>query len=151
MPTEIMPGGVSIMKLTVGEMFKSVLFGLVGGVIATLILFTIGDKTDEVIYGASVNMTRFFVTVVCSIACLTAEMSANTSAREVGVDIVISFVVASLAVKDSNFLNHADKMETFKEIMWPIAISVVLAAVFSDPIQQKASKFFEKKPFEKKE
>lgn len=138
------------MKLSVGEMLKAVLFGLAGGVIASLILLNIGDRTDEVIYGASVPMTRFFVTVVCSIACLVSEMSANTSAREVGVDVALSWLISLLFVGNSSFLNHADRMESLKNLMGPIIVCVVLASIISDPIQRAGSKFFDWVPFQKK-
>ena len=77
------------MKLSIGEILKTLVFGFTAGLVAAIFLLSIGDNTDEVIYGASVPMTRFFVTVVSTIACIAAEMTANTSAREVGVDICI--------------------------------------------------------------
>ena len=151
MPTEKIHQGVEGMKLSVGEMLKSILFGLAGGIIASLILLNIGDTTDEVIYGASVPMTRFFVTVVCTLACLVSEMSANTSAREVGVDIVIALVVSIMFVGDSRFLNHADKMVSIENLMGPITVCVVLATMFSEPIGRLGTKLMDWIPFQKKD
>ncbi len=144
------PGGESIMKLSIGEILKSLVFGFTAGLVAAIFLLSIGDNTDEVIYGASVPMTRFFVTVVSAVACITAEMTANTSAREVGVDICICWIV-SLMFVDKGFLDSADKVASIKNMMGPIFVSVGIAAFFSDPIQRVGVKILDWIPFKKSE
>ncbi len=138
------------MKMSIGEMLKSLVFGFTAGLIFAIMLLSIGDNTDEVIYGASVPMTQFFVTCVCTLACIVAEMTANTSAREVGVDILICWLVTLMFV-DEGFLNSADKVASIKNIMGPIFVSVTIAAFFSDPIQRFGVKILDWVPFKKSE
>jgi len=138
------------MNKSLGDMIKAVIFGFTAGLVSAVFLLSIGDNTDEIIYGASVPMTRFYVTVVCSVACLVAEMTANTSAREVAVDVLISWLVSLMFVGDK-FLISVDKMESIKNMMGPIVVSVTLAAFLSNPIQQCFVKFLDWVPFKKKE
>ena len=138
------------MKMSIGEMLKALIFGFTAGLIFAIMLLSVGDNTNEVIYGASVPMTRFFVTVVSAIACIAAEMTANTSTREVGVDICICWII-SLMFVDEGFLNSADKVASIKNIMGPIFVSVTIAAFFSDPIQRVGVKILDWVPFKKSE
>lgn len=136
------------MKMSIGKMISAMVFGFTAGFLASIFLFKIGDNTNEVIYGASVPMTRFFVTVVCSVACIVAEMICDTSAREVGVDIIISWLVSLMFVGEG-FLNAADKVASIENMMGPIFVSVVITAIFSEPIQRVGVKFLEWVPFKK--
>lgn len=133
---------------SIGKMLTAILFGCCAGIVATLILFNIGDNTDEVIYGASVPMTRFFVLCICSLSCVVAESIADSSAREVLVGIIISTIVSLLFVKE-NFLDYEDKMESMKNMITPICVSVIVAALFSYPIMKIGKKFLEWTPFAK--
>lgn len=138
------------MKMSLGEIIKAIIFGFIAGLVAAFFLLNVGDNTNEIIYGASIRMTRFYVIVVCSIACIVTEMIADTSAREVGVDIVISWICSLMFVGD-NFLNATDRMESIKNIMGPVIVSVVLAAFLSEPIQRVGVKFLDWVPFKKNE
>ena len=134
------------MNMSIGEMIKAMVFGFTAGLVATIILLSLGNE----VYGASVGMTRFYVTVVCSVACIVAEIVCNTSAREVAVDTVISLLVSLMFVGE-NFLNSEDKIMSVRHMFGPIIVSVIIAAFFSNTIKDYSVKFFDWKPFKKSE
>ena len=133
------------MSITIGEAIKSMVFGFTAGLVASIILLSCNE-----VYGASVGMTRFYIAVVCSIACIVAEIVCNTSAREVAVDVVISALVSMFSVGE-NFLNSQDKLMSIRHMFGPILFSVIIAAFFSNTFAVYSVKFFELKPFNKGE
>lgn len=146
MPVEQHPKEVQF-SMKIGDMLKGLVFGFVGGLLATLLLLHVGETTNEIIYGASVSMTRFYVTVVVSIACLVCEMAIGTSAREVGMDVIISWVLSLVFVEDNTFLDYTNKIQTIENMMWPVITAVLIATIFSSPIQKFGDKLFSWTPF----
>lgn len=149
MPTEETSGGENL-KITLGRALTAMVFGCLAGFLASMYLLHIGDTTDEVIFGASRSMTRFYVTVICSLACFVAELIADTSARECCVDIILSWVLSMMYV-DEQFLIFNDRLKSLEHIMAPIIISVVIATLFSNPIRRVGEKCLEWIPFKGKD
>lgn len=137
------------MKISLGKALTAIVFGCLAGFVASMCLLHVGDTTNEVIFGASRSMTRFFVTVICSLSCFVAEVIADTTARECVTDIGISWLMSMVYVKE-NFLVFNDRMASLEHLMRPIIVSVVIATFISNPVRRIGEKCFEWVPFKGK-
>ena len=116
--------------------FMGLILGSAVGAILIVYLIHKGTDSEEIVFGASLWLSRIYVFIICLIASITTEAVVGTSAGEVLVDVFISALVVYFSVDKETLTLSTDYMETFLNIYEPVLISVGLATFFSSPIKR---------------
>ena len=135
---------------SLGDILKSLICSFSVVEIAAVVLLYHGYNSSDIIFGASLALTRAFVTAICWFSCCIAEALAKFSAQEALADGLISFVVAFIFVRDGEFLVAQNQIGSILHLLAPIAVSLVAAAGISYYLTKIFSFIFGWKPFKRR-
>ena len=136
---------------SLGDLIKSLVCAFAAGEVAALVLLYHGYNSSDVIFGASLALTRAFVCAICWFSCCIAEALAGSSAKEALSDILISLVVTLIFVRDGEFLVAQNQLGSILHLLVPIAVALIIAAAFSYYITWIISFVFGWTPFKKRD
>ncbi len=136
---------------SIGEVLKTLGFAFGVGELAAIVLLYHGYNSEDLIFGASLSMTRAFVAAICWLSCCVAEAISKSSAQEILADGIISVVVSILFVKDGTFLIEHNMIGSVCNMLMPIAVSLIAAAILSYYLARIISGILSWIPFKKNE
>lgn len=132
---------------SLGDLLKSLICAFAAGEFAAAVLLYHGYNSEDVIFGASLALTRAFVAAICWFACCIAEALAKSSAQEALTDGLISLVVAFIFVRDGEFLVAQNQIGSILHLLAPLAVSLIVAASLSYYLTKIFSFLFSLRPF----
>lgn len=135
---------------SLGDVLKSLICAFAVGELAAAILLYHGYNSSDIIFGASMALTRAFVAAICWFSCCIAEALAKSSAQEALADILISVSVAFIFVRDGEFLVAQNQIGSILHLLVPIAVALIAAAFLSGYLAKVFSFVFGWKPFRRR-
>ena len=133
-----------------GELLKSLICAFAAGELAAVVLLYHGYNSSDIIFGASLALTRAFVAGICWISCAIAEALTKSSAREALADGLICLVVAVIFVRDGEFLVAQNQIGSILHLLAPLAVALIAAAIGSYHLTRAISFIFGWKPFKRR-
>ena len=136
---------------SLGDLIKSLICAFAAGEVIAIVLLYHGYNSSDIIFGASLALTRAFVCAICWFSCCIGEALSGSTAKEALSDFIISLVVTLIFVRDGDFLVAQNQLGSIMHLLAPIAFSLVIAAFLSYYIACAFSFVFGWKPFKKRE
>lgn len=135
---------------SLGDLIKSLVCAFAAGEVAAIVLLYHGYNSSDIIFGASLTLTRAFVVGICWFSCCIAEALTNSSAKEAMTDGIISLIVALIFVRDGEFLLAQNQIGSILHLLLPLAVALIAAATVSYYIEKVLFYVFDWKPFKKR-
>lgn len=142
-----MANGSGKENTSLGDLLKSLICAFAVGELAAVVLLYHGYNSSDIIFGASLALTRAFVAAICWLSCCIAEALAKSSAQEALTDGLISLVVAFIFVRDGEFLVAQNQIGSILHLLAPLAVSLIVAAALSYYLAKIFSFLFSWRPF----
>ena len=135
---------------SLGDLLKSLICAFAAGELVAVILLYHGYNSSDIIFGASLALTRVFVAAICWFSRCIAEALSKSSAQEALADGLISLVVAFIFVRDGEFLVAQNQIGSILHLLAPLAVALIAAAGFSYYLTRIISFIFSWKPFKRR-